>query len=315
MKSLQLILISMISFIFMPGIFTKRATHSGEEECIVEPAVVTSYNIRRIITAMQRRGIERAQAAGWNNFRGTYVVYSNGAVTPPVPGDLPNIGIFFKKYRDCREKIVFLTICEEVCKKNEPICNEVILRPNPCSPVCIPKQEEVCNPSESKCLPKQSWFEEEKHVKSPCTDKCRSIPKVCKKCITGPLCSKRKVSKQKGSVTYTKECISGQEIPVITIDCSKKVKTRSISYLKDGVRIKIAILNNPALLSKIREFAEERLGKHVCLYVDSKSRAFILNRNTLYQVCITGNHFSLKKLNDRQKKRVESKGLYNIILN
>jgi hypothetical protein len=118
--------------------------------------------------AMQRRGIERAQVAGWNNFRGTYVITSNGTVTPPVPLDLPKIRIFFKKYRDCREKIVFLAICEEACRKVEPVCYDRVIRPNPCPPVlkpiCLPKPVDVCNAIDIPII-RPIW----------CEDKCDSM--------------------------------------------------------------------------------------------------------------------------------------------
>jgi hypothetical protein len=148
----------------------------------------------------------------------------------------------------------------------------------------------------------------------PCEGSCKPIPRISKKCVSGPACSRGRVSKKKGTVTFSKECITGKNVPTVTIDCSKKVKSRSIAYLNDGVRLKINILNKPALLLKIREFAEEKFGKKICLYVDSKSRVFVLFRGTLYQVCRTGSDLSIRKLNNKQKLKVESKGLYNVIL-
>ena len=112
-----------------------------ESNPLFSPAVATSYNLTSILNTMNACCVDRAQVAGWNNFRGIYVVYSNGTVVPGEPMNLPDTSVFFKKSALCGTGIVFARRdcrpcnnviypigdpqCPDRMFSHEPQCNDV----------------------------------------------------------------------------------------------------------------------------------------------------------------------------------------------
>jgi len=89
-----------------------------ESNTLFTPAVATAFNLGSILTAMNTCCVDRAKIAGWNNFRGIYVVYSNGTVVPGEAINLPDTSVFFERSARCGVKVVFARRDCQPCRSN-----------------------------------------------------------------------------------------------------------------------------------------------------------------------------------------------------
>jgi hypothetical protein len=300
----------------------------------LEPAVATSYNIRDIMAAMVAKRIERAQVAGWNNFDKVHVVWWNGTVAPFIPLNPPKYAVFFKKYIDCRVEIVFLTVCDLPC--------EYKIAPCPVQPVHIQPQQAPCPPRPVHIQPQPipSPIIRDNNVRivvdckkddvRPCPEfregerrkrssrkssGCKSFPQIRRKSERGPLSSSNLLCRNRASFEFRTDHVLGKDVPVLSIDSSKRIRSKSTVYLINGMKVNISILNYPELLLKIKVFCESCLGSSACLYVNSKSQVFVLKKHILYQVCNLNENLTLKRISSKNRERIESRGLYNVKFN
>lgn len=70
------------------------------------PAVATSENIAQLVIALKCCRAKCAQIAGWQQYRGLFVLYDNGCVVPAEGLGLPNVALCFRKCGCAPYKVV-----------------------------------------------------------------------------------------------------------------------------------------------------------------------------------------------------------------
>jgi len=72
------------------------------------PAVITPKNYARLVCALKCCRIEKAEVAGWNDHKGVYVLYDNGAVVPGEELTIPNYALYERTDRHCRTEVILV---------------------------------------------------------------------------------------------------------------------------------------------------------------------------------------------------------------
>lgn len=265
------------------------------------PGVATSYNLPMILEAMRCNNVERAQAAGWDCFRGVYVVYKNGAVVPGIPNDLPEISIYFKECEKGKAKIVFVY---KECKRNIIYpCDKRPVPPCENRPIVHPQQ-----PCDKKPEP-----ECDKRPVPPCDKrpKCnRNFTKKCKKLRCGKNCKAKQLKSSTMSFVYAIDNVNGRPARVLIVNEKDKKETETKIILGRDSNLRIRILNHPEKLICIKGRAEKILGGRVDLYVTDLSKVYVLFKDRLYSV--NNKETRPRLVNRKCMREIIRRGLYNV---
>lgn len=308
-------LISSVLRFFIPFLLIKDTIQSSD----LVPGVATSYNLPVILEAMRCNSVERAQVAGWDCFRGDYVVYQNGAVVPGIKGDLPEVAIYFKECEKGKGKIVFVNKRNPKC----PIYKKEVIYPSneskPCHPpLVIERPPLVVNHNPVVVKPCPPVVVEHPPVVKPCPPAVKpccpvgdkSFTRNSKKVRCGKNCKAEELKSSSMSFVYTTDRINGQNARVLIVNEKNKKETKTKIFLDRDSNLRIKILNHPEKLICIKLKAEKILCGKVCLYVNDLSNVYVLFKDRLYSM--NNREITPKLVSKKARKELIRRGLYSV---
>lgn len=293
------------------------------------PAYITSKNYSQLICALRCFGIDRAEVAGWQDHRGVYVLYSNGAVVPALPLDLPDYALYTRTKKDCKTEILLVRKCSDgkrcykiICKTvlaGEAICE--IPSPEPChdiqqspcykpdiryqsqdciNPPCY--KPEVCYQQQDCNTEKSSESEPEKQI-----HKCHSFPSVCKKSCRDKCSVTNEILEKSTKFVFEEACGD------FSLTVYQEQKDKKQIYLTKPVReidLVPRILNHPRKLLNILQYGRKKFHTNACLYIDKKSKTYILANGCLYSAKFKWRTIKFKYISEVHRRKLFKKGLF-----
>ncbi|KAM0679457.1 hypothetical protein GINT2_002299 [Glugoides intestinalis] len=268
------------------------------------PTVATSYNLPEILDRMKKCHITTVQVAGWDNHVGVYVVYSNGAVVPAIPQNLPSVILYTKLCGKMGNEFVFVT---ENCKFPEnPKLDNNSLKPQS---LCCYEQPVVT------VTQNIGWNQSTGFVNcEESSDRgCFPIPAECSRKRKGHN-SRRQETLQYTTVYRFADKVIDKRLTKVLIAETKAEKNSTTVYdLKKARNLPVTILKDYKYLKFVYNEAVDRFSNDCCLYVNNSSQIFVLSDNELYHI-LGKDQPLFKKLDMRQKENVISCGLQLVII-
>lgn len=287
------------------------ALQLGTRQCLVDievvrnnkayaPTVATSYNLSEILKRMRECQINTVQVAGWDNHVGVYVVYSNGAVVPAVPQDLPNVALYTKMCGNSVKEFVFVT---ENCKCPEnPSLNP--------EPVCCYEQPDVI-----ACQPIR-WNHNSGFVnceESSADQDCFPMPLECsrrRKCHNS---RKSEIVQYTAVYRFADRLIDEKLTKVLIAETRAEKNSKTVYNLKKSKNLPVKILKDYKYLKMVYYKAMDLFPGGCCLYVNNSSDIFVLSDDELYRILGKDDPY-FKKLNMKEKTKAIKLGLQLVIL-
>jgi len=314
------------------------------------PAKITPKNFSHLILTLQVCGIEKAQVAGWNGYKGNMVLFSNGTVVPAEDLTLPKHALFLEKC-GCSFKVIcgYSSDNFKNCRYFEPSCSvgapqpatteiprecnlpqrpacpvgqqcEVrpVCPPAVCPPVVCPSivcPPAVCPPvvcSPVVCRPEPICRPEPCEIEK---ENCPFFVSKRKVCDATP-CGKKycEISSIKTFVISAKAKDNGMYLQVYTLKNS--ACKEMIDLKKPNLGCAPAALYEPRKLFHLRRLIEKEHGECVCLYIDDCNKIYAKVGNYIYLVCEKSrgrrSRVSLKRVRSEELKHLIKRGLYGV---
>lgn len=305
------------------------------------PAVITPDNFSQLILALKCCKIDRAQVAGWNDTKGTFVLYSNGAVVPAESLTLPNVALFFTRckcpaarvicvvnpddprtmrcYEPCATITERVTCCgdsssleECPCPGENPApCGNPAACEAPCYEPCHPPYSSppVCNPPTciQECVSESSCeLECEPNCPPPIERRSRSR----KETPCGTETTRRKTSR---TFVFQERIVNCKKVPILkVISKERRLKEQTIDLCNPDTRLTPSCLQCPDILYKMKRQIEKRLGSPVGLYVTMSNKVYARAGSRLFRAKIVDAKLVIEEVGRDCIPPIVCRGLFGV---
>lgn len=206
--------------------------------------------------------------------RGVFVLFQNGAVVPGEDLTLPNYSLYTRRDAQCRLEVVIVINCRF---RNLRRCYRI---------VCATREvgEATCEVVQNNSCPVNCY------VPQPCPPEpvcetsssgCASYPTIRKRCKKSHCAITKDKILSETKFVFKKNACDYDLLVYQNKLIDRRIQIKSTS---GNVKLNPKILKQPEILLNVIKCAMEKFEGCICLYVTGRSRIYVSNNGTLYEV-------------------------------
>lgn len=259
------------------------------------PAEITPENFQQLIKSLKYCHITKAQVAGWNGEKGSFILHDNGTVVPAETLTLPNVGLYFD-------------VCG--CAPFQILCVTDFSNPEKmrCYAPCGVKVESV------NCEKSPTFPEANTPALCESQDKFPTFAKQTRRCKKYP-CSENELDKI-CSRRLIFECDEKKQ-PILRVITKVTTKcTQNVNLDDSRCKITPSTLSDRDTLYKIIQLLMKENTCPVGLFVSNNNRLYARIMSTasgvFYTICYKNDTITLKIVPDNKLASIVSRGLFRV---